>query len=355
MLADPPDAALRPGPIEFPPFRQRWPWIGPDLQSAAYEVVSRGIDLGRWPDRRVEVEVGDGSGDRLVHHLHLPEPRAGRGPGRPVVVMVHGLGGSADAGYVSLAAADLLGRGYPVLRYNRRGCGAGADAAAGCAWHGDTAGLGATARALRDRRGELGLSRAGLAMIGFSLGGNALVQWLADDAGDLCRTLPVLAAATVSAPIDLAASARRLDSWRNLHYRPYIVAKLRNELLRPAADLTDAERRALGRALGMWDVTEKFNAPRNGFDSAQSYYDAGHLGERVARVGIPLLMIHSRDDPWVPHDAYERVDWEASSNLLPLFTDRGGHMGFQGLHGPTPWSIHCITRFFEAAAARAEH
>ena len=95
---------------------------------------------------------------------------------------------------------------------NKRGCGDGADRAGGCAWHGDTAVFAAASRHLVDGADDLGLTSRKLAAIGFSLGGNTLVQWLAQEADADAPDRPrLLAAATVSAPIDLVASTRRLD------------------------------------------------------------------------------------------------------------------------------------------------
>ena len=332
--------------ISFPPFRQRLPWLGPDLQSVAYEVLSKRVDRDQFPHQRIEIPIDDGSGDRLVHHLHLPADDADAAD-KPTVVMIHGVGGSADAGYMWLALRCLSDMGFPVVRYNRRGCGVGGDAATGVAWHGDTAGIRATTRWLVSHARELGLPSPRVAVLGFSLGGNTLVQWLAQEAEAASDDRPeVVAAATVSSPIDMAASTRCLDRWRNLPYRPYILKKLRDEVLRDHAKLTPDQRDAVASCRCLWDYAKHFNAPRNGFDSAEAYLASAHLEPLLPRVDVPLLMIHSRDDPWVPHRSYEEVDWEACPNVTPLFTDRGGHMGFHAPRDPTPWSMRCAADFF---------
>lgn len=337
--------------MDFPAFRQRWPWIGPDLQNIAYEVLAKYVDRKRWPPQRIEVPVDDGTGDRLVHFLHRPhgDDVDADAPPRPTVVMSHGLGGSADAGYMWLAAEHLLEHGFPVVRCNRRGCGEGVGLASEVAWHGDTAGIGATVRWLRDHAAELALPCPRVAVLGFSLGGNTLVQWLADDAPGSGRDA-VVAAATISAPVDMDASSRCLDRWRNIAYRPYILKKLRDEVLRKSADLTSEQRDAVSGCRSMWDYAQKFNAPRKGYDSAEAYLAVAHLGDRLPRVGVPLLMIHSRDDPWVPHASYDEIDWSPLSHVTTLFTDRGGHMGFHGRGSTTPWSVECVATFFEKHA-----
>ena len=336
---------------DFPPFRTRLPWVGPDLQSVAHKYLARGVDLAEHPGEEITVEVADGSGDRLRHHLHVPPERFRAGkPTRPTVVLMHGLGGDGDSAYVRLTADPLLAGGFPVVRYNRRGCGVGRDLAAECPWHGDTAGLGETAKHILDRQRKGDVPDGGLAFVGFSQGGNTLVQFLADDLPGLGLVERTVGAATVSTPIDLAEGARGLDGWRNLPYRPYYMGELRDEMLRDSSNVTPDEAEAIQSAWGMWDFTEKFNAPRNDFDSADAYYADGHLGDRLRSMPVPLLMIHSCDDPWVPHGMYESFDFSACPNVVPLFSDGGGHMGFHGADDERPWSAACVRTFLERLA-----
>jgi predicted alpha/beta-fold hydrolase len=334
-MSDPTDA------VDFPAFRPRAPWYGADLQSIAYEVLAKRIDQAKWPSRVVEVEAGDGSGDLFVHHLHLPEEPAKR----PTVMLLHGLGGSADAGYLWLATLDLLRRGYPVLRMNKRGCGDGADRAGGCAWHGDTAVFAATARHLVEHHETLCLANTDLAAIAFSLGGNTLVQWLADEAGRDGPTL--LAAATISAPIDLVTSTKQLDGMRNWPYRPYLLKKLRDHACRENADASDELRQAARDCRSMWEFGDMFNAPRLGMSGGEEYFGSASLVERLPKVEVPLLMIHSRDDPWVPHAQYEEMDWSACRNVTTLFSNRGGHVGFHATGPSDAWDVHCADQFIQ--------
>jgi predicted alpha/beta-fold hydrolase len=69
--------------------------------------------------QRLEVALEDGSGDRLVAALHLPEETGER----PLVLLIHGISGCETSCYILLAATYFLARGYPVLRINLRGAG----------------------------------------------------------------------------------------------------------------------------------------------------------------------------------------------------------------------------------------
>ena len=96
-----------------PPFRERAPWFGGDLQTL------RNVVRGTPPDlpggERLPLAMP--GGDRLAARLdRQPGPLA-----RPLVVLVHGLAGSERSGPVVASMRHLAGQGWPVLRLNLRG------------------------------------------------------------------------------------------------------------------------------------------------------------------------------------------------------------------------------------------
>ena len=104
----------------FPPFVARAPWWGPDLQTLRNHLRRIDPDLAPWPSRTIEFPMGDGSGDVLLASLHRPDD-AGQNARRPLVLLIHGLAGSADSIHVRASARHLLQQGFPVLRLNLRG------------------------------------------------------------------------------------------------------------------------------------------------------------------------------------------------------------------------------------------
>ena len=101
-------------------FNPRLPWWGGDLQTIRNYALSVDHALPSRAAQRLVVPLEDGSGDRLVAALHLPdETRAAR----PLVLLIHGISGCETSCYIVLAAAFFLARGYPVLRINQRGAG----------------------------------------------------------------------------------------------------------------------------------------------------------------------------------------------------------------------------------------
>ncbi|MDH3228433.1 MAG: alpha/beta fold hydrolase [Alphaproteobacteria bacterium] len=319
---------------DFPPFRPRPPWWGGDLQtlrnSLALSLGLLDLDL---PGTRLELAPGDGSGDRLVAVLN--EGRAGAR--RPLAVLLHGLTGCEASGYMVATARHLTGRGHPVLRLNLRGAG---PSAATCRqrYH---AGRGA------DIAGALAaldpvLLRDGVVLAGYSLGGNILLNFLASHGANL----PVRAAASVSAPIDLAASSRRIQAWRNRLYERYLVRRMKADWAE--ADITEEQRAALDSARSVYEFDDRLVAPQNGFGTAERYYAECSAQRVMGRIAVPTLLIQAENDPWIPVDAYRAYDWAGNAKLTPLLSPGGGHVGFHQQGTPPNWHDACIGQWFAA-------
>ncbi len=327
----------------FPVFRERPPWLGGDLQTLRNALIKRPADLAPWPARRLELAMGDGSGDRLAAALHLPAGDAGR----PLAVLIHGLTGCADSRYVRATARNVLQAGYPVLRLNLRGAGASRPLCRFQYHAGKSEDLCDGLRAL----GALdpGLLRHGLLLAGYSLGANMLLKFLAEH-GD---AFPIRAAAAVSAPIDLKATQQRIMAPRNALYHGYLLRRMRAEALDGAAEITAGERRAVLGARNIYQFDDAFVAPRSGFAGAEDYYAKCSAAKFLAAIAAPTLVIQALDDPWIPAAPFRRVDWRAKPNLVPLLPPGGGHVGFHGRGSRTAWHDRCMVRFFAAVLAVA--
>ena len=281
----------------------------------------------------------DGSGDRLVGELNRPV----EGSGKPLVVLIHGLTGCSTGAYMLASAFSLLRLGYPVLRLNLRGAGPSRPLCRQQYHAGRSADL-------RDALAGLpsGLLADGLFAVGYSLGGNMLLKYLAEqgEAG------PVRAAASVSAPIDLSAASRRLMARRNQLYHDWLLRRMQEEALAGEA-LTDAERQAVVTARRVYDFDERFVAPRNGFRGADDYYLRSSALFFLPQIRVPTLIIHALDDPWIPGASYMGFDWQANPRLIPLLPRQGGHVGFHGLGTHVPWHDRCLGMFFEHVRVEA--
>src|SRR5262245_14051922 len=114
MTADPQTLRSR-----LPGFRERFPWLGADLQTVRNMLFDKPAELGEWPAERMEVAAPDESGDRMVMLVHRPA----QAPRGPALFLVHGLGGDCDSIYIRRTARRFLLAGHPVARVNLRGAG----------------------------------------------------------------------------------------------------------------------------------------------------------------------------------------------------------------------------------------
>jgi predicted alpha/beta-fold hydrolase len=183
---------------------------------------------------------------------------------------------------------------------------------------------------------------AGLLVVGYSLGGNLLLKFLAEHGSEL----PVRAAAAVSAPIDLAAASRRFLARRNRIYHASLLRSMKRESTLPGAELSPRERAAIFEARSVLSFDEHFVAPRNGYGGAGEYYEKNSSVRFLDRIRVPTLVVQSLDDPWIPSESFTRFPWRTNEYLVPLLSPGGGHVGFHGRGSPVPWHDLSISTFF---------
>jgi hypothetical protein len=183
----------------------------------------------------------------------------------------------------------------------------------------------------------------GLFLVGYSLGANMLLKFLAEHGAEF----DVLAGVSVSAPIDLAAAQRRLMSPRNALYHRYLLTRMKQNALAAGAEGGEAFRCAVSRVRSVYEFDETVVAPGAGYGGAGDYYDKCSALGFLAAVPVPTLMIHALDDPWIPAAPYLEFDWHSAPRLIPLLSKSGGHVGFHGRGSAAAWHDRCIVEFFE--------
>lgn len=312
-------------------FSPRRPWWGGDLQTLRNYALQVRDNLVGQNGEKLVIPLEDGSGDHMVATLDRP---AGA-EDRPLVLLVHGISGSESSCYMTVAAAFFLARGYPVLRLNLRGAGLSRPF---CRRHyhaGCSEDLAAVIHHL-----DPALTRHGVLPIGFSLGGNILLKLL----GTIGDHLPIIKAATVSAPIDLAKSSRSLMRWRNFAYHRFILTRLKRQCTAAGAQLSQAQRQGILRARSLWEFDDRFTAPANGYGGATDYYENNAAKVYLDGIKLPTMLIHAKDDPFVPVAPYLQRRWSGNPDLTVLLPKSGGHLGF---HDPLGlWHLRQIGDFF---------
>lgn len=328
--------------IRVPPFRPRRPWLGGDLQTLRNPLVAR-FAPGRLPnpddspETRLAVPLSDGSGDRLLVVVNRPVVAE---PSAPGVILVHGLSGCHDSVYMRTTAALLLARGSTVARVNLRGAAPGRALAGGHYHAGSSADLADAIATLAD--GVMAGDR--LVAVGYSLGGNALLKYLGEAGADT----PLVAAMSVSAPIDLAAACWRIMQRRNRPYHRVLLRRMRQECTAPGAVLDAAQRTAIAEARSVYEFDDRFIAPGNGFAGATDYYARCSATRFLGGIRAPTVLVHAADDPWIPAEIYRYPAWRNHPALHPMICRGGGHVGFHGRGSEAPWHDRVLLTILEA-------
>lgn len=260
---------------------------------------------------------------------------------RPIVLVLHGLEGSARSGYALETYRALAAHGVRGVGLNFRSCSGEPNRALRSYHSGETGDLGFVLDLLADRYPD-----AARGAIGYSLGGNVLLKYLGErGAGALDR---VNAAAAVSVPYDLAAGADCLERGIARLYGKFFLRSLRSKLRAKRALLDGAcdLARAL-RAGTLREFDDAATAPLHGFADADDYYRRSSSARFLAAIEAPVLLIHARDDPFLPSHFVPHGAIRDNPRLVARFADRGGHVGF--VAGSRPW----VLRFWaEWEAAR---
>lgn len=314
-------------------FRPPWWLKGGHAQTLAGKLFKPKPDLDL---RRERLDTPDGD---FIDLDFMPEARSPR----PIVIVLHGLEGSARRSYVLTALAALDAQGLWGVGLNFRSCSGELNRTSRFYHSGETGDLAHVLAMLAERFPGMPMGA-----LGFSLGGNALLKYLGE-VGE-SESPPLQAAAAISVPFDLSAGARTLETgFMGRLYTFYFMRMLRRktslkrEILSEAVDV-DAVLRA--KTLRAFD--ELATAPLHGFAGAEDYYARSSSAGFLERIRAPTLLLHSLDDPFLPAHAVPRDTVERNPALTGVFTKRGGHVGFIGGGQPLwprPWAELEAARF----------
>ena len=259
----------------------------------------------------------------------------------PLVLLLHGLEGSTNSGYVKVLARELAAAGLESVGLNFRSCSGELNRGPRLYHAGETCDVEFVIEQLAARH-----PGRPLAAVGFSIGGNMLLRWMGE-AGERARDL-LAAAAVVSVPFDIEAGARFMEASASRLYLRHLLPSLRakvaakRELLRGRIDV----QRAL-EARTFFEFDDAATSRLYGFKDAYDYYRRASCSPWLRGVRVPTLVVHALDDPFLPASAVPTAAIDGNPWLIPAISEHGGHVGF--VHG-TPWA----PRFF-AEESVTEH
>lgn len=243
-----------------------------------------------------------------------------RGDERRLLILVHGLGGSAESPYLRRSCRLAHGRGLSVLRIHLRGAdGSGCDF-----FH---AGLTEDLHHLLASP-ELAAYES-VFLLGFSVGGHVVLKLATELAGGPAEAR-VKAVAAICSPLDLSATVNDFDRPWAWPYRQHVFRGLfahyeqiarRQPVPTPLA--------VLRKVKSLRQLDQLTVVPRFGFGTVENYYATVSVGQRLDRLQRPALLVATEEDPMVTARSV-RAGLEAAprNDLQVAWSPVGGHVGF---------------------------
>lgn len=301
--------------IKRPEFKPAWWLPGAHAQTIWPVIVKRkhAVDLA-W--ERLELPDRD-----FVDLVWTRET------GGPLIVLLHGLEGCIDSHYIKGMLTALHDKGWRGVLMHFRGCSGIPNRLARGYHSGDTGDLAYLIKQLQTRHPQ-----RPLAAVGYSLGGNVLLKYLAERT----QTSGLNAAVAVSVPFDLARSADRLNSGFSRIYQHYLLQRLQQRIMAKFKNRQDAPFAITD--VPRWRCFHQFDhhvtAPLHGFASGAEYYRLASSRPCLKSISIPTLIIQAADDPFLSRDAIP-IASELADNVMLELSEAGGHAGF--ISGKLPW------------------
>lgn len=262
-------------------------------------------------------------------------------PGAPLVVLFHGLEGCSRSHYAASLMRHLRVLGWRGVVPHFRGCSGELNRLPRAYHSGDADEIGWMLSEVAARSSTESIYAAGV-----SLGGNALLKWLArtgQGAGAV-----IAKAAAVSAPIVLQAAGDGLARGFNRVYTRHFLRPLKRKSLAKLTSfpgIYDAV--AVLRARNLRQFDDVVTAPLHGFLDADDYWTRASSKSDLGRIAVPTLIVHAHNDPFLP-GRYLPDPAQVPACVRLEITRDGGHAGFPS--GPWPgrldWLPRRLTDFF---------
>lgn len=320
-------------------------------QESAFRSTQRAADLGRKRRDQSASTACDGPVPAGFRELSGIETAPGRPPlyalyrppepGRPVVIVVHGLYDSKHTRYVRVTAEALAAAGFGVLAPDMR-------------WHGcllsrewlpmlgveEGRDLVAWAQWLAERH-----PGSAVGLVGFSLGGLAVVHAAGGSGGETLTAGSV----AVSPPAALGRTLDRFDArsyWSDRGALGFIDRFFRRTLKRRMRDLGLEPGDEPFAELMAWRAAQA--PPRFGL-TPERLLELADPAPRIAAARRPLLLISDRVDPVFSGASVAELAAAAAANPMAhlIETGGGGHIGHPGTY--PQWFAELLVRFFDAA------
>ena len=293
-------------------FKPAW-WLTNKHLQTMYSTFMRHIKAPIDCTERFELPDGD--------FIDLAWAENGLSSDAPLIIFLHGLGGSVNSTYVAGQMRACQQNGWRAVLMHFRGASNEPNRLPRAYHSGDTDDVDYFLNALSIRE-----PHTKKALVGFSLGGNVALKWL----GEHPSQTIISTAVAVSVPYHLSSVANRIHLGFSKFYQSYLLKRLRQVFIRKLAAHGDSlpfTKKDLEQLHCFWTFDENITARLHGFPNVHTYYRKASSRQYLIHINIPTLLIHALDDPFMTPNVIPHAH-ELSPQVTLEMSQRGGHVGF---------------------------
>ena len=316
-------------------FKAAW-WLTNPHAQTVYATFTRRLKAPISHTERLELPDGD--------FIDLAWATQGVDAAAPLVILLHGLGGSVKSTYVAGQLKAYNQAGWRAVLMHFRGASGEPNRKPHAYHSGETGDLNTLLHILNKREPQ-----TKKAVVGISLGGNVLLKWL----GEQQEQSLIHAAAALSVPFDLNLLAHHMNQGFPRFYQKHLINKLHHLFEQKFKQYPEHKPKHLNNLKALQSFLtfdEHITAPFHNFPSAKVYYEQSSSRQFLKTIKTPTLIVHALDDPFMTPEAIP-TPHELSSDITLELTDQGGHIGF--ISGKIPgkavyWLDERVPRFLKS-------
>jgi len=308
-------------------FSPRWWLRNPHLQTIVASKLSRHPSADATAER---FELSDGD------FLDINWSKKASGP---LVCIFHGLAGSINSAYIKAVFHRLEASGFRPVFMHWRGCSGEPNRLARSYHSGATDDIHRLIELVQHRHPGVPVFA-----IAFSLGANALLKYLGEEASQ-CQ---LSGAVCVCPPLVLSIGADKLNSGVTRVYQKYLITPMRAQHEAKRARYPELDLPMATPALNnFWKFDDALTAPLHGFKDVHDYYKKCSARQFLRAISAKTHIIYALDDPFFTPEVLPEEP-ELSSMVTLELSRHGGHVGFIGDPTDSNWLSNRICTVLQA-------
>lgn len=237
---------------------------------------------------------------------------------RKLLIQTHGMEGNSQTSYIKGMFKKFNSQPMDFLSWNLRSCSGEMNRKKTFYHSGFSHDLREVINHVKDQYDEIYL-------VGFSLGANITLKYLAEE-GKLL-TKKIKKAAVISVPWDLTSTAQALARLRSKVYMEVFLLTLKHKIRQKQKihDYSELDLRKIMKCKSFIDFDELVTAPLFYYKNARDYWEQNSSLPMVSNIALQTLIINAKDDPFLGDKCFPKLD---QLGITTLYPDFGGHVGF---------------------------